>query len=78
VLITRRHHPLLGQRCQVLRGGPRRLVLRMPDGLTMHVPRAWTDADGVAQESRGGADDAVFSVAAIRELIEALRRRSGG
>ena len=76
VHITRRHDPRLGQQCQVLRGGRHKLVLRMPDGLVMHVPRAWTDADGVRDDS-GNASDAVFTVASIRELlglIESLRR----
>jgi hypothetical protein len=42
----------------------------------MRLPRAWTDADGVATEAREA--DAVFSVDAIRALlviVEALLRR---
>ena len=54
------------------------LVLCTPDGLVMHVPRAWTDADGTRDDG-GNADDTVFTVASIRELLgllEALRRRA--
>ena len=42
----------------------------------MRLPRAWTDADGMPAES--GGTEAVFSVEAIRallEMVEALRRR---
>jgi hypothetical protein len=60
----------------VVRGGPRELVIRAVGGVVMRLPRAWTDADG---PTNGGADaDAVFTVEAIRaliELVEALRGR---
>jgi hypothetical protein len=42
----------------------------------MRLPRAWTDADGAAAEASEA--DAVFSVDAIRallEIVEALLRR---
>ena len=52
------------------------MVIRAVDGVVMRLPRAWTDADGV---THGGAGtDAVFTVEAIRalvELVEALRGR---
>lgn len=57
----------------VVRSGPRELVIRAVDGVVMRLPRAWTDADGL---TNGGADpDAVFTVEAIRalmQLVEAL------
>jgi hypothetical protein len=59
-----------------VRGGPRELVIRAGDGVVMRVPRGWTDADGVTQAD--ARPDAVFTVEAIRvlvELIEALRGR---
>ncbi|MCC7539115.1 MAG: hypothetical protein IT379_23035 [Deltaproteobacteria bacterium] len=74
--ITRRHHPLLGQRLEVLRGGPRKLVLRTTLGPVMHVPRGWTDADGVT--AREPPRDVVFTVESIRELValvDAVQRR---
>jgi hypothetical protein len=76
VTITRRHHPLQGLALEVLHTGPRELVVRAPDGFSMRLPRAWTDADGVAAETSEA--DAVFSVDAIRallEIVEALHRR---
>jgi len=44
----------------------------------MRLPRAWTDADGAPADD--SATGAVFSVEAIRALVEtleALRRRQG-
>ena len=76
VRITRRHHPLQGLALEVLHTGPRELVVRAPDGFSMRLPRVWTDADGAA--AAGSAPDAVFSVDAIRallEIVEALHRR---
>lgn len=75
VKVTRRHHPLQGQSLEVLHTGPRQLVVRAPDGLPMRLPRAWTDADGATEAV---AEGAVFSVDAIRALVErveALQRR---
>ena len=74
--ITRRHHPLQGQTFDVLHTGRHQLVVRALDGLAMRLPRAWTDADGAPAET--GEPDAVFSVDAIRallEIVEALHRR---
>jgi Family of unknown function (DUF5372) len=74
VTITRRHHPLQGHTFEVVRGGPRELVIRTVDGVVMRVPRAWTDADG--ETSTAAGPDAVFTVEAIRvlvALVEALR-----
>ncbi|MBK7583354.1 MAG: hypothetical protein IPI67_30050 [Myxococcales bacterium] len=72
--LTRRHHPLEGQRFEVMRGGPKHIVVRLPDG-TMRVPRSWTDADG---ESAPHGPDTIFSIDALKEmleLLEMLRRR---
>ena len=77
VKITRRHHPALGQTFEVLRGGPRQLVLRGPQGLVVRVPRSWTDADGVVLAH--GGDETAYNVESIRELtelVDALIRRS--
>ena len=76
VTITRRHHPLQGRVFDVLQTGPRQVVVRALGGLAMRLPRAWTDADGAPAET--SEPDAVFSVDAIRallEIVEALHRR---
>ncbi len=48
VTVTRRHHPLLGQRLNVVSGGASAIVVRIADGTTMRIPRVWTDADGAS------------------------------
>jgi hypothetical protein len=76
VTITRRHHPLKGQTFDVLQTGPQQLVVRVLGGLAMRLPREWTNADGAPAETSEA--DAVFSVDAIRallEIVEALHRR---
>ena len=76
VKITRRHHPLQGQTFDILQTGRHQLVVRAGGGLAMRLPRAWTDADGAP--AAASEPDAVFSVDAIRalvEIVEALRRR---
>jgi hypothetical protein len=74
VTITRRHHPLQGLALEVLHTRPRELVVRAPDGFSMTLPRAWTDADGVATEAREA--DAAFSdaIRALLVIVEALLR----
>ena len=67
--MTRRHHPLRGEVGEVLVEGQRdQLVVALPDGSTMWLPRAWTDADGV----EAAPDEAVtttVTVEAVRELL---------
>jgi Family of unknown function (DUF5372) len=75
VRIVRRHHPLEGQRVEIVMAGPEKVVARVGDGTTMRMPRAWTDIDG-AQSS--GVVDRVFSLdamLALIELVDVLGRR---
>jgi len=76
VTVIRRHHPLHGQSLEVLKGG-QHLIVRLRDGSTMRLPRAWTDADGVAG-SPSAQLSTVFTIEALRELLgllDALKRR---
>jgi hypothetical protein len=80
IRVTRRHHPLHGQELEVLTHGKRHVVVRSPDGLSMKLPRSWTDIDGVGfgGDSSG---DAIFTVESLRELgvlLEALAQRESG
>ena len=80
IRVTRRHHPLHGQELEVLTHGKRHVVVRSPDGLSMKLPRSWTDTDGVGfgGDSSG---DAIFTVESLRELgvlLEALAQRENG
>ncbi|MGH7288905.1 MAG: hypothetical protein ACREI8_12895 [Myxococcota bacterium] len=65
--VARRHHPLEGQVVKVLTGGPAQVVVRLRDGTSMRLPRAWTDADGAPPSNRS---EHVFSAESLRELIE--------
>ena len=74
IRVIRRHHPLHGQELEVLTHGKRHVVVRSPDGLSMKLPRSWTDVDrvGFGGDSSG---DAIFTVESLRELgvlLEAL------
>jgi hypothetical protein len=51
--------------------GPTQLVVRLGDGTTLRVPRAWTDADGPPPEP---ARESVFTVEALRELLDHVGR----
>ena len=73
--MTRRHHPLEEQVLDVVKGGPVYVVVRLRDGTTMRLPRAWTDVDGVA----ASVSASIYCVDSLREfleLVEALRRRT--
>ncbi len=77
VKITRPHHPLLHQEFEVLKADQHRLVVQHFDGGSMKILRVWTDADG-QQESRQRCHPLVFTVEALRELLDltdALRHR---
>jgi Family of unknown function (DUF5372) len=69
VTVTRRHHPLLGQRLEVAIGGASAIVVRMSDGTTMRIPRTWTDADGAPPHEPA---ETVFSIEALRDLLRLL------
>ena len=75
--VTRRHHPLEGQRLEVMLAGKEQLAVRLADGTSMRIPRAWTDADGVSPPPP--TPPTALSGDAIRELvalIDALAGRS--
>ncbi len=70
-MITRRHHPLVGQHFDVLMDGNERIVIRLNDGTSMRIPPEWTSAEGGTNEVQKGRDS-VFSVEALRDLIRVL------
>ena len=51
--------------------GPTQLVVRLGDGTTLRVPRAWSDADGPPAVP---ARESVFTVEALRELLDHVAR----
>jgi hypothetical protein len=52
----------------VVLSGPRIIVVRLRDGTSMRVPRAWTDADGPSVEG----PESVFTVESLHELATLL------
>ena len=77
--MTRRHHPLRGQEFEVLTLDKKHVVVRAPDGLSLKLPRLWTDVDGADGEG-DWSGDAVFTVESLRALavlLEALTQRAG-
>jgi hypothetical protein len=61
----------VNEQFEVLMDGNERIVIRLRDGTSMHIPRAWTSADGVA-EAKPSVHDGVFSVDSLRGLLRVL------
>ena len=77
VEVTRRHHPLFGRELEVIRANKVMLTIRLRDGSTMKVPRAWTNA-GRATGVVEPPCCSVLTNEGVRELIDlvsAMRRR---
>lgn len=77
VRITRHAHPLLGREFSVLMAGNTCIAIRIDDGTSMRIPRAWTDADGSTRSEVHAPT--VFTTESLRqvlELAEAFLRRS--
>lgn len=76
--IIRRHHPLNGQKLELLSVGKSMVVVRLGDGSSMKILRRWTDVDGVACTELAG--DSLLSLRGLHELLglfTALRERTG-
>ena len=76
--MVRRHHPLVGRSLPVVQEGRQQLVVRLPDGTTMRLPRAWTDADGEPPAAGSGRETvcSLGGLVELTDLIEALGTRA--
>jgi len=77
VEVTRRHHPLFGRELEVIRANKVMLTIRLHDGSTMKVLRAWTNA-GRATRVVEPPRCSVLSNEGVRgliDLVSAMRRR---
>ncbi len=75
VTVTRRHHPLRGQALDVVKRGRTQIVVRLGDGTSMRLPRAWTDVDEAPSQLIA---ESIFTADALRaliDLVDALRAR---
>ena len=78
VRVTRAHHPLLGQEFEVLKVSAKNVVVQLPDGSRLRLPRQWTDdgspvaADGCEEANRLTID----GLQCLLRLVRALRERS--
>jgi hypothetical protein len=60
---------LHGQRLESVSGGAAAIVVRIADGTTMRIPRAWTAADGAPPHEPA---ETIFSIEALRDLLRLL------
>jgi hypothetical protein len=77
--VIRRHHPLEGQSLELFKDGKEQLVVCLPDGSRIRIPRSWTDLDGDTRTQVAPDLLTVFTVDAVREfstLVDALKQRS--
>ena len=75
--ITHPHHPLWGQRCEVIfirRGADPDLILRLADGTHAAIAMSWTDA-GEGQTlsaAQSGSDLPRLDLQGLRQLLHLL------
>lgn len=74
VTITHPHHPLHGQRCEVVRirrGVDPDLILRLPDGTHAAIVMSWTDSgEGQAlSAAQSGPDLPLLDLQGLRQLL---------
>jgi hypothetical protein len=75
VTVTRRHHPLQGQALDVVSRGRTQIVVRLRDGTSMRLPRAWTSVDGDPPEHTADGIFTAETLRALLDLVDALRAR---
>jgi len=73
VEVTRRHHPLYGRELEVIHADKVVLTIRLANGSTMKLPRAWTNAGGATPAVVEPTRCNVFTIEALRELIDLVR-----
>ena len=77
VTITHPHHPLWGQRCEVIfirRGVDPDLILRLADGTHAAIAMSWTDAgEGQAlSAAQNGSDLPLLDLQGLRQILHLL------
>ena len=77
--ITHPHHPLWGQRCEVVfirRGVDPDLILRLADGTHAAIAMSWTDSgEGQAlSAAQSGSDLPLLDLQGLRQILHFLDR----
>jgi hypothetical protein len=76
--IIRRHHPLYDQQLELLSVGKTTVVVRLPDGSSMKIPRHWIDVDGsTCAELVGESEISLQGLKELLRLFIVLRERIG-
>jgi hypothetical protein len=70
VTVTHPHHPLHGQKLEVVRTfGKKGFLLRKPDGSGLaQISRSWTDYDGAQYEPNTSDSNHLLDVDGLREI----------
>ena len=77
VTITHPHHPLRGQRCEVIRlrrGTDPDAILRLPDGSHAAIALSWTDYSKAAPVEKPGAALPLLDLSGLRQIVQILER----
>jgi len=77
VTIIHPHHPLRGQRCEVIRvrrGTPPDVILRLPDGSRAAIALSWTDYSTAAPPVQSHAEYPLLDLAGLRQAAQLVAR----
>jgi Family of unknown function (DUF5372) len=75
VTIVHPHHPLRGQRCEVVRvrrGANPDVVLRLPDGSRAAIALSWTDYDNAAPPEQSKAELPLLDLDGLRRAAQLI------
>lgn len=75
VTITHPHHPLHGQRCELVRirrGVDPDLVIRLPDGSHVAIAMSWTDYGGAPTEALANHPLPLLDLTGLRQAVRLL------
>lgn len=77
VTIIHPHHPLRGQRCEVVRirrGTDPDVILRLPDGSHAAVALSWTDYGNALPAEESSAEVPLLDLSGLRQVVQLLER----
>jgi hypothetical protein len=77
VTIIHPHHPLRGQRCEIIRvrrGTPPDAVLRLPDGSRAAVALSWTDYENAPPLAQSSAEPPLLDLTGLRQAAQLIAR----